>query len=178
MSKSVHISPFQFSVQGPFEIKLTVEKGGKTITKTNIIDFWEKHAEFQFLKGCYIFVLSSSGGQRQLPYYVGKTKKSFSQEMFTTDKLSKYKSALVKLKKSKAHFYFVTPPPKSKGPTNAKYIGELEKYLIKLEAIINPDQVNVQHTKSEPWGISGVIRTQTKKPSSSAKLLKACLGLA
>jgi hypothetical protein len=177
MSKSVHISPFQFSVQGPFEIKLTVEKGGKTITKKNRSDFWEKYAEFQSLKGCYIFVLSSSGSKRQLPYYVGKTKKSFYQEMFTPDKLSKYKSALVKLKKSKAHFYFVTPPSLN-GPANAKYIGELEKYLIKLEAIINPDQVNVQHIKSEPWGISGVIRTQTKKPSSSAKLLKACLGLA
>lgn len=64
--------------------------------------------------------------------------------------------------------FFVTLP-KKKGAPNASHIRELEDFLIQAGLAANPDLLNIKGTKTEEWGIAGVLRGGKGKRSNEAK---------
>lgn len=161
-----------FSVHGPFEMPCQKNKASKSITTENTKQFWKENEHFRSKKGCYIFALKAARGYT--PYYIGKTKKSFSEEIFKPHKLNKYHSAFADRLHGKPVFFFVLPPSK-RGKVNAKHIAELERFLIQTGANVNPNLVNVRGTKPLGWAINGVIRNGKGMPSKGATHLKKCL---
>jgi hypothetical protein len=71
--------------------------------------------------------------------------------------------------------FFVAYPAK-RGSTNLKHIAALEKFLIQQAVIANPFLLNIKHASAPAWGIAGVLRSQTKKPTNGAIAFKALLG--
>ena len=56
-------------------------------------------------------------------------------------------------------------------------IKQAEDYLIQTAVSRNPNLLNVKGTEKENWGISGVLRGGSGKPSKAARELKRTLGL-
>lgn len=164
----------QFVCHGPYKIPTTKQKVGRTISKTNISQFWAECATLAKGVGCYVFAMRAGPGIT--PLYVGKATKSFAQEAFATDKLNKYYAGLTQYKRGTPVLFFVGHPPSKKGKPNLTHITALEKLLIQQGALANPSLINVQHNRIPKWGISGVLRSQTKKPSSNAKSFRSCMG--
>jgi hypothetical protein len=162
-----------FVVEGPREVPFYQGKAGRTITDDNVREFWKINAEFGSRKGCYVFGIRAGGGFR--PAYVGKATKSFRQEVFTHHKLTRYQQFLADFLKGTPVLFFVVAP-KRKGAANASHISELEDFLIQAGLVANPDLLNIKGTKTEEWGIAGVLRGGQGKPSKGAgefrKLMK------
>lgn len=166
----------QFICQGPYKIPTTKQKVGRTISKTNISEFWGSAASMAKYVGCYVFGIRA--GKGMTPLYVGKATKSFAQETFAADKLVKYHTGLSGYKSGTPILFFLYEPPSKKGKTNLTYIKALEKLLIQQGSLANSHLINVHHNKIPKWGISGVMRSTTKKPSSHAKRFRDFMGFA
>ena len=166
----------QFVCHGPYKVPTTKQKVGRTISKTNISQCWSVGAALAKCAGCYVFGVRA--GRGMTPLYVGKATKSFAQEAFAVDKLNKYHTGLSQYKKGTPVLFFLCPPPSKKGKTNLKHITALEKLLIQQGALANPHLINVHHNKIPKWGISGVLRSTTNKPSSPAKSFRDLMGFA
>lgn len=166
----------QFVCFGPVKILTTKQKVGRTITKTDISAFWSISATVAKGVGCYVFGIRT--GKGVTPLYVGKATKSFAQEVFAADKLNKYYNAISQYKKGSPVLFFVCHPASKKGKPNLTHIKALEKLLIQQGALANPKLINVHHNSVPHWGISGVLRSVTKKPSNTAKSFRACMGFA
>jgi hypothetical protein len=67
--------------------------------------------------------------------------------------------------------YFVVHP-KQKGPTNEKYICEIEDFLIQAGVAKNPDLQNIKGTHQPGWSIKGVIRSSGKRSTSAIQFGK------
>lgn len=162
-----------FEIDGPREVPFYQGKAGRTITDDNVRDFWGANSDIGSRKGCYVFGIRAGGGFR--PAYVGKATKSFKQEIFSHHKLTRYQQFLADFLKGTPVLFFVVTP-KKKGATNASHIGQLEDFLIQAGLVANPDLLNIKGTKTEEWGIAGVIRGGQGKPSKAAshfrKLMK------
>ena len=91
----------QFSVSGLFLVpcKKHPDSNSKQISFEHAKLFWEDESikPFAEMHGCYIFALRS--GKGHTPWYIGKTSKSLSDEVFTTDKLNKFNKVLFDDKK-------------------------------------------------------------------------------
>jgi len=164
----------QFICHGPYKIPTTKQHVGRTISKSNVSQFWKLSAINAAGVGCYVFAMRA--GQSVKPLYVGRATKSFAQEAFATDKLNKYYTGLAQYKKGTPVLFFIGHPPSKKGMPNIKHIKALERLLIQQGALANPHLMNVQHNSIPKWGISGVLRSTTKKPTSNAKALRSCMG--
>jgi hypothetical protein len=105
--------------------------------------------------GCYVF--RRKAGKGFTPGYVGKATKSLGQEVFAFHKLNRYQEFLVQYGKGTPLLFFILAPVK-KGKPNDSQIGKVEKYLINMALTANPGLLNQQYTKSENWGIRGVVR--------------------
>lgn len=165
---------YQFSCHGPFLVPTTKKKVGKEISKKNVEEFWTENNAYKNAVGCYIFGMRA--GRGITPVYVGKATKGFVQEIFSADKLNKYRSALSDYMRGNPVLFFLNCPTK-KGPTNFNYIKELEKILIQQASLSNPKLINIHHKKIPAWGIAGVLRSDTKKPSKSAASVRLLLGV-
>lgn len=166
----------QFVCHGPFKIPTTKQKVGRTISKTDVSEFWGLAAGMENCVGCYVFGIRA--GKGMTPLYVGKATKGFAQEAFTADKLNKYHTGLSQYKKGSPILFFLCPPSSKKGKTNLKEIKALERLLIQQGSLANPHLINVHHNKIPKWGISGVLRSSTKKPSVDAKKFRKFMGFA
>jgi hypothetical protein len=158
-----------FDVHGPLEVPIHQGKGGRAITQEEVDSFWTINPSHASQKGCYVFGIRA--GKGFTPGYVGKATKSFKQEIFTTHKLTKYHNFLVAYGKGTPVLFLLLYPAK-KGKANTTQIGELERFLIQLGAAANPDILNIKGTKTEEWGIRGVIRAGKGKPSQAATKFK------
>lgn len=154
-----------FEVHGPFDVPIHKDKGGRAITQREIDKFWETNRSLKNSKGCYVFGVRA--GKGYTPGYVGKATRSFRQEIFTPHKLTKYHGFLVAYGRGTPIFFLITYPVK-KGKANATQIGELERFLIQLGVAANPDILNIKGTKTEKWGVQGVIRGGQGKPTQAA----------
>jgi hypothetical protein len=163
----------QFICNSPLTIPSTKYAAGKTITPENIKKFWEQNSNSKGELGCYIFAMKAGGGFT--PFYVGKATKSFGQEAFTNDKIAKYLPVLSQYKSGTPVMFFISYPMK-KGVVNKVHIAELEKFLIQQAVIANPYLTNIKNAKPLKWGIAGVLRSDTKKPTLAAKSFKNLLG--
>jgi hypothetical protein len=164
----------QFTCHGPFKVHTTKLPGGKSITPVQIKSFWDENQNYTSQIGCYVFAMRA--GKGITPLYVGKATKSFVQEAFASHKLAKYLPALSTYKSGTPVMFFVAYPAKKKGGTNLKHIAALEKFLIQQAVIANPFLLNINHSSAPSWGIAGVLRSQTKKPTNGAVAFKALLG--
>lgn len=163
----------QFTTHGPFVVPTIKLAGGRSITKAEICAFWEKNPDYKGCVGCYVFGMRA--GKGITPLYVGKATKNFGQEAFAHHKLSKYLPALTSYRRGTPVIFFVVYPPK-KGTTNLTHIGALEKFLIQQGVAANPLLLNISHAKVPAWGIAGILRSETKKPSKAAAAFKSLFG--
>jgi hypothetical protein len=163
----------QFICNSPAKVFVTKAHKTKLIQKDEIEKFWQENPRHKSEMGCYVFAMKASKGVT--PLYVGKATKSFGQEVFTSHKIVKYLSAMAKYKSGTPQMYFISYPQK-KGVVNSKHISALEKFLIQQAIIANPYLSNIKNSAPPAWGISGVVRSRTKKPTAAAKSLKALLG--
>lgn len=155
-----------FSVQGPFEVPYYQGKAGRTITADNVKEFWQKHSSLSNRHGCYVFGIRA--GKGWTPAYVGKATKGFKREVFSPHKLSRYQQFLADYLKGTPIIFFVVTPSKKGGP-NVAHIEELEAFLIQLGVAANPDLLNIKGTKAAEWGIVGILRGGSGKPTFSAR---------
>ncbi len=164
----------EFIVQGPFNIPIYKGIGGRIITDDNATEFWKTNSEYASKVGCYLFTIRA--GRGYTPIYVGKATKSFKQEAFHSHKLSKYQQAMVDYVKGTPTMFFLCHPTK-KGKNNHQHISKLEQYLIQAAVVVNPNLMNIQGTKTESWGIKGVLRSSCGQPPKPAKEFCKALNL-
>lgn len=164
----------EFEVAGAFEIATTKNKGGKGIEAPNCESFREDFSNEVDCHGVYVFCISASGSLN--PWYVGKATKSFSQEIFTPDKLNKYNTVLRKIEKGKPAIFFICAP-RSRGKKNDSVVGSIEKKLIELCAESNPSLLNKHNNKPHRWSIKGVLRSSRGKRSAGAEKFRRMIGL-
>lgn len=123
--------------------------------------FWDADGEANYLaaeRGCYVFAMRNRG---LTPIYVGKATRTFKQEVFNKPNLHKYHNGFSNYAIGTPVMYFVVPQ-KTKGPANAKHIGELEDFLIQAGVAKNPDLQNVRGTQQPKWNIQGVLRSTAR----------------
>ena len=164
----------QFTCHGPFKIPTAKLAAGKGITPVQIQAFWNQNLTYSSEVGCYVFGMQA--GKGITPWYVGKATKSFFQEAFSSHKLTKYLHALASYKSGTPVMFFVAYPANKKGVTNLKHIAALEKFLIQQAAVANPLLMNIKHASVPAWGIAGILRSATKKPTNGSAAFKALLG--
>ena len=164
----------QFTCHGPFPVPTEKLSAGKGLTKTEITRFWAANGAYSGKVGCYIFGMKA--GKGITPLYVGKATKSYAQEVFSSHKLTKYLRALATYKKGTPVIFFVAYPDGKRGAANLKHISALEKFLIQQAAIANPLLFNINHASVPVWGIAGVLRSKTKRPTKDASSFKSLLG--
>ena len=100
--------------------------------------------------------------------------KTFKQEIFAPQKLTKYQQALADYHKGTPVMFLVVSPKKiSKG--SSTHIGQLEDFLIQVALTANADLLNIKGTKQAQWSIAGILRSGQGKASESAKGLKRTL---
>ena len=114
-----------FEVFGPFNVPEEKGRGGRGIGANSGSAFWKKHLDASALRsriGCYVFAISAGGGYR--PVYVGRTKKSFEQEVFQYHKRDKYNSELRNVERGKPVMFFIVHP-EGRGIPNIKMINDI-----------------------------------------------------
>jgi hypothetical protein len=141
-----------FVVRGPYVVP---RFKGKIVTHDEEKLFWEKHKKHAKRRGCYVFGIRASRGYK--PGYVGKTRKTLKQEVFTDRNLNLYNRFLADREKGTPVIFFILMPVKQGKPNN-KQIREVETYLINLGFTANPKILNKQDKVVPDWGIRGVVR--------------------
>lgn len=150
-----------FTVHGPLEVP--TESGKKySYIPLNCPAFWKKHSQLKSLKGCYVFGFRAAKGFR--PVYVGKTKNSFGNEVFTSHKIAQhYGPALADTGKGTPVMFLITASG-GKGAPPKTMISDMETFLIQLGVAKNPDLSNIRNTAEAKWasrGFSEVDRETT-----------------
>lgn len=159
---------------GPLKVHFSKNVGGRTIRDVDINSFWDSHAKYKKLRGCYVFSMRTGGGLT--PGYVGKTKKNFKQEVFGAHQQMRYYEFMARYKKGRPIFFFVLAL-QAKGKPNDSKIRAVEKYLIDLGLTANPELLNKRDTKPPGWGIQGVIRGGMGKVSAGTSPFRQMLGI-
>ena len=107
---------------------------------------------------------------------MGKTTKTFQQEVFTDHKVRKYNDALADQSRGTPILFFVVLT-KSKGPTNKTAIDDAESYLIQQGLVANKNLANDRKVKIPSWSIQGVVRSSKGAISNSAQELRKCMNI-
>lgn len=164
----------QFTCHGPFPMTTTKERVGRSISKSDISKFWKEAASIAPRVGAYVYAMRTA--RAVTPLYVGKATKSFAQELFVADKINKYSAGLRRYARGTPVWFFVCHPTDKKGKPSLSQISELEKLLIQQGALANPELINIHHKAPPKWGISGVLRSVTRKPSNNAREFRDVMG--
>ncbi|MBI5969993.1 MAG: hypothetical protein HY884_02430 [Deltaproteobacteria bacterium] len=126
-------------------------------------------------RGCYLFGIKVSKGYR--PIYVGKTnKQTFEKEAFACHKFVIYLETVMN-RKGTPIIFFVKRVQSGRGKAHESSVSELEKTLIRIAAVKNPELENIHHKHSQKWEITGVMNSGQGKPSVQAAEFKKMLGL-
>lgn len=163
-----------FEIRGPYNVPLKQGKKHGYIP-LGCSSFWtKKNVHLKKAKGCYVFGFRAGKGLR--PVYVGKTKRNFGDEAFTSHKIAQhYSPALANTKKGTPIMFFVVAV--TKGPPPKIVISDLEKFLIEVGVAKNPDLSNIQNRSEARWGIKGVLRAGKGKASGNEKLFRRIMGI-
>jgi hypothetical protein len=165
-----------YIVKGPFTIPSSKMGSGTRFIEKPEETFWKdlEVGEINKKKGCYVFGIRSAKGI--VPYYVGKATKTFEKEVFTSDKLQKYNSALTDFKKATPVIFFIIQPTRK---WSKKEISDIEKFLIPIAYLRNPDIKNSSLVAKKKWSIKNIISSERnqKKPNKSEKDFKSMMGI-
>lgn len=136
--------------------------------------------------GCYIYGLSSSGGSRITPWYVGKARQShIGDECSTADKADKINSVIKNFNYVRYEIKLfilarmtstgrISKPTKADGMTE---IDELESLLIGMALRRNSDLINVQGTKIyRQMIVPGLINSPRGRQTDPVKALVDLFG--
>ncbi len=165
-----------YTVTGPYVIpSIKKNSGARFISKPNK-SFWiDLNAdELKKKHGCYVFGIRSAKGI--VPYYVGKATKTFEKETFTSDKLQKYNDALTDFKKGNPVLFFIVQP---KGKWSAKEVSDIEKFLVPIAYLKNPEIKNTYLVAKKTWSIKNIVSSDKshKKPNDSERKFKSMMGI-
>ena len=109
--------------------------------------------------------------------YVGKTKNSFGNEVFTSHKIvQRYGPALADTGKGTPVMFLITAPGGTGAPPK-NMISDMETFLVQLGVAKNPDLSNIQNTAEAKWGIKGVIRSGQGNNTKAAKDFLKMMGI-
>ena len=156
----------EFEISGPHVVPLDQRKGGRTIDRKGLGDFWQEQPEFAEKRGCYVFGIRA--GKGYTPIYVGKTTKSFQQECFTSHKLQYYNESLADYKRG-TPVMFLLGACKRRGRPPGDAIDSLERYLITIGEQKNPNLANVQNRATEKWVVRGFLRSGKGRPTAASR---------
>ena len=118
-------------------------------------EFWKRVEDreegLSDARGCYVFGIRASGGDRITPWYVGRTnRQTFCHECLNPHQRNHYTYALGRYSKATAFMYLV-PQMTNKGGfyhgRSGKSIGFLERFLIGLGLRANPELCNKGDTR-------------------------------
>lgn len=182
MANSESKQEHTFSVYG--EYPLPMANGNSFVEKLDK-NFWrdvkENQAGLPDAIGCYIFGISTSGVERIIPWYVGKTTVSFRNECSQGDKIHKFNQALQSYERCNPYLFLiakVTPSGQFSAACAQGDIEFLEKHLIAVALNANPNLINIRGAKMyEKLYVPGVLNSKPGNPGNAAKSLKACLKL-
>lgn len=163
----------EFIVSGPHLVPVYHGKVARIVRAEEGDAFFKTHPSLKARTGCYVFAMRSGGGIT--PLYVGKATKSFGQECFTAHKLGKCNQILADYAKGSLVLFLFESPQGKKAPSYQ--IDLLENFLIQSALSVNDELLNIKKTKQESWSIRGIIRSNSGKPSKSAKTASSMLGL-
>jgi hypothetical protein len=169
------MSQLIFKVVGPLKLQHSKNVGGRTIRDSDISHFWNTNGKYKKARGCYVFCMRTGGGYS--PGYVGKTGKTFKQEIFGPHQLTRYYEFMADYEKGRPVFFLVVARKSMGAPNNSK-IREAEKYLIDLGLAANSGLLNKQDRKQPGWGIQGVIRGGKGKISAGTQSFRKMLRIA
>ena len=161
---------------GPFEIACPNKGAAKFIDATEKKGFLAMldAAGLSAKQGCYIFACRA--GKGFCPWYVGKATKTMRQECMGSHQLQHFNAVLSKGIKGTPVMFFVLPDGDKKKVPKA-ICNEIEGVLIQSALYKNPDLRNIQKASPPEWGIDGVIRGQTGKPTGDEVAFRTMMGL-
>ena len=150
--------PKSYVVHGPFQV--TRDDDDKFVADHS--HDWESVVDKY---GCYVYAVKF--GDHLRPWYAGRTKRSFRQEIFTPHKQEKL--ALISKKFERGMLVvFIVAPAVGRGRPNLKYVREIEKYLISCCYEVNSDTVNIQDLPRTTWNIEEVTSSIRGRPRHNA----------
>jgi hypothetical protein len=162
--------PVSYSVKGPFSLPFKRTGKVKILERKDVKGCL---AEWEDERGCYVFALRGSHGSI-VPFYVGKTAKSFASECFTDHKLNKYNAVLHKHTHGAPIMLLVVAKTGERGAFNKTALRALEEYLIGLGLQANPDIKNISGTKrfEPPFNIEKIHTLSRGSIPASVKAFK------
>jgi hypothetical protein len=166
----------EFTVQGPFDVPLEPNKGGKMVAR-DLEALWLGVGDARGKKGVYVFAIRA--GKGYTPIYVGKTDaQTFESETFTKrNRADHYNPALLDYRKGQPVLFLIIHP-EGKGAINKTCIDGIETFVIDIASIKNGDLSNVRKRKQHRWRIKGVVRAHKGEGKSApAQELRRAIGL-
>lgn len=175
MTNAAAKKPVTYQICGPIAIP-TEKNQGKT-KRINMDTAPASLGELGSKRGCYIFGIRGSRGSI-VPYYVGKTNRTFQTECFTDHKLNKYNDVLYRIDYGKPVMFLVVAQT-SHGAPNRKALAALEEYLIGLGLQKNRDLKNIRGTKQlePPFALDYVHTPRPGKPPVGVRSFRRAFGL-
>lgn len=169
------VRPRIFEVSQAFDIQLPPDR--VIVRQECAKQFFQGPARlFKKKIGCYIFSLRT--GRGSMPYYVGRTWKSFADEVFQPQKISDHYQKIVARHKGTPTLTFVSLV-NCRGPKPETAITELEKYLIKKAHRRNRNLSNRREVPKMRWTIKGVngVKDRPGAPNKDVSAFKQLLGV-
>lgn len=166
-----------FKIYGPYPIKLD-DYGN---IPASLTEFWdtieESHDGLSTARGCYVFGISSSGGKRIAPWYIGKTnRQTFDAECFKSHQRNHYSKAINYYQRARPHLYLIPQLTNSGRFSTAKVsnsIAFVETYLIGFGLWANEELLNKRDTKLyREIELPGFLNSKTGKPGKSSNELQ------
>jgi hypothetical protein len=167
--------PVDYRVEGPFEVPFVRRGNVKNLLRA---DLQSCLGDFGAERGCYVFALRGSRGAL-MPFYVGKTARTFAAECFTDNKLVKYNEVLFNETHGTPVMLLVVAERSRRGAFNGKALSALEEYLIGLGLQANPEIKNIRGTRQfdPPFQIEKVHVPSQGRVSSSVMAFKKTFGI-
>lgn len=168
----------KFKVFGPFPIAF--DDSGNI--PRSLKSFWKemvdkKHPGLSGAKGCYVFGIKTSGSDRTLPWYIGKTNnQTFMAECFKPHQRNHYSRAINEYRRAKPNLYLIASLTSS-GQFSTKNSHQLitfvEEYLIGFGLWANKKLLNKRDTKLyREITIPGILNSEKGSIGTAATQLK------
>ena len=166
-----------FRIFGPYPIKLDAYGN----IPASLSELWatvnKTRSGLSDAKGCYVFGISTSGGNQILPWYVGKTTNQvYLSECFKAHQRNHYSRAINHYSRAKPYMYLI-PQLTNDGRffrgTASRAIDFVETYLIGFALWANPDLLNKRDTKLyREIEIPGFLNTKRGTVGAATRALK------
>ena len=151
-------------------------RGVRRVDRDRLDSFWER-AGYSREFGCYLFGMQH--GHAFTPFYVGKTaRQQFERECFTAHKRTYFNEVLAADRGRRRPVLLLVVRTRRHRGRPEKDIDRMETWLIAQAKSVNPKLKNKSKVRPETWGIAGVVRSDGRRPTAAARILRRALGIA